>query len=281
MPNSPACTRRCRSRTPASVARIRRRDLAGYHQRFYQPANLVVAAAGPLSHRLLVEQVQAALGGAAPGRVQRFRRASHRQGRARVHCAVKETEQTQAVLGFSAFPRRHPQIHGLNLLHVLLGGNMSSRLFHEVREVRGLAYEIGTSIKRYRDAGAFTISAGVEHRKLLQALRVITQEVARIRRQPAAADEFARAQEFYAAQLSLMMEETVDQMLWLGESEMIFGHVDPLDLVLDDIRRVTPRDVLRVAREVLRPARLNLAVLGPLKPSVQAKVRALVHGARP
>ena len=266
--------------TPASVARIRARELAAYHRRFYTPANLVVAAAGPISHRLLVEQVQAALGHVPPGRAQRFRRASHRQRRPRVHCAVKETEQSHAVLGFSAFPRHHPQIHGLNLLHVILGGNMSSRLFRELRETRGLAYDIGTSIKRYRDAGAFTISAGVEHRKLVQALRVITQELARIRRQPVSADECDRAKEFYAAQLALMTEETVDQMCWLGEGEMLFGHVDPLEHVIEDLRRVTPRDVQRVAGQVLHPARVNVAMIGPLKPSVEARVREVIAGAR-
>lgn len=265
--------------TQQSVGRIRRLDIAAYCRRFYTPANVVVAAAGPVSHRLLVEQVAARVGRLAPGRPQRFRRAAGRQGRPRWDCTVKETEQTHAALGFHAFPRNHPHIHGLNLLHVILGGNMSSRLFHQVREVRGLAYEIGSQIRRYRDTGAFTVSAGVEHGKFIRALRVILDELRRVQRRPVGADEFDRAREFYTGQLLLMLEDTIDHMLWIGESELVLGRVSPLGQILDDVRRVTPADVTRVAREVLRPAHRNLAVIGPLKPAQQRQAQRLLETA--
>lgn len=263
--------------TVDSVRRIRRQDLTAYCRRFYTPANMVIAAAGPISHRLLVEQVHSVFDRVPPGVPQRFRRASQRQARPRLSCTVKETEQTHLSLGFHAFPRNHPDVHGLNLLHVILGGNMSSRLFHQVREVRGLAYEIGTQVKRYRDTGAFTIGAGVEHRKCVQALRVILEELTRIRRHPVRPDEFERAREFYAGQLLLTLEDTVDHMLWIGESEMVLGRVDPMAVILDDIQRVRPSDVLRVARQVLRPTHLSVAAIGPLKIREQAKVRALLE----
>ncbi|MBI4227932.1 MAG: insulinase family protein [Candidatus Omnitrophica bacterium] len=265
--------------TPASVRRIRRRDLTAYWRRFYTPANMVVAAAGPLSHRLLVEQVSALVGRVPPGRAQRFRRASHGQRRARWDCTVKDTEQTHAALGFHAFPRNHPHIHGLNLLHVILGGNMSSRLFHQVREVRGLAYDIGSQIKRYRDTGSFTVSAGVEPKKFLQALRVILEELRRVRREPVTSDEFARAQEFYTGQLVLALEDTVDHMLWVGESELMLERIVPVERILDEVRRARPADVTRAAREVLLPARRNLAVIGPVTPRQRREAQALLEAA--
>lgn len=265
--------------TQASVRRIRRPDLASYWRRFYTPANIVVAAAGPISHRLLVEQVSALVGRMPAGRAQRFRRATHGQRRARWDCTVKETEQTHAALGFHAFPRNHPHIHGLNLLHVILGGNMSSRLFHQVREVRGLAYDIGSQIKRYRDTGSFTVSAGVEHKKFIQALRVILEELRRVRRESVTADEFARAQEFYTNQLVLALEDTTDHMLWAGESELMLERIVPVERILEDVRRVTPADVRRAAREVLQPSRRNLAVIGPLSPRQQREARALLEAA--
>lgn len=265
--------------TPASVQRLTRRDMAAYQQRFYTPANLVVAAAGPISHRVLVEQVESFCGRLRPGTVQRFRRAPRFQSRPRVHCTAKEMEQTHLSLGFHAFPRNHPHVHGLNLLHVILGGNMSSRLFHQVRERRGLAYDVGTQVKRYRDTGAFTVLAGVEHRKFPSALRVIWQELTRIRRQPVTADEFDRAREYYIGQLRLMLEDTIDHMLWIGESEMVLGRVDPLEAILDDVRRVTPKDVARVAREVLQPSRVNLAMIGPLAARQQAAAHTILEGA--
>lgn len=265
--------------TASSVGRIRRADLAAYRQRFYTPANMIVTAAGPVSHRMLVEQVRAAFARVPAGRVQRFRRATQRQQAPRLQCMVKETEQTHLSLGFHAFPRNHPRVHGLNLLHVILGGNMSSRLFHQVREVRGLAYEIGTQVKRYRDTGAFTVLAGVEHRKFVQALRVIVGELARMRRQSVPRDEFERAREFYRSQLLLTLDDTVDHMLWIGESEMMLSRVDPLEAILEDIQRITPADVTRAAREVLQLRRVNLAAIGPLKPREQQRARALLETA--
>lgn len=265
--------------TQASVRRITRRDIMDYWKRFYTPANLVVAVAGPVSHRLVVEQVSSFVGRTPAGRAQRFKKATHGQRRARWECTTKETEQTHAALGFHAFPRNHPHIHGLNLLHVILGGNMSSRLFHQVREMRGLAYDIGSSIKRYRDTGSFTISAGVEHKKFLQALRVILEELKRARREPVGRDEFIRAQEFYTNQLVLALEDTTDHMLWAGESELMLQRIVPVERILDDVRRVKPADVTRAAREVLQPARRNLAVIGPLSRQQQREARALLEAA--
>lgn len=265
--------------TQESVKRISGRDLKSYQQRFYTPANMVVAAAGPISHRLLVEHVSQIVGRVPAGRPQRFRRASQRQARPRWQCTVKETEQTHASLGFHAFPRNHPHVHGLNLLHVILGGNMSSRLFHQVREVRGLAYDIGSQVKRYRDTGAFTVSAGVEHRKLLSALQVILQELRRVRRERVGPAEFRRAQEFYTGQLLLTLEDTIDHMLWIGESEMVLGRAHPVNAIVEDIRRVTPADVRRVAQSVLRPQHLNVAVIGPVKPTLQRRAQAILDAA--
>ena len=263
--------------TQSSVARIRRQDLLDYRNRFYTPANIVVSAAGSVSHRVLVEQVRQLVGRVRPGRPQRCRQAPRRQRRPRAQYTNKPTEQTHASLGFHAFPRNHPQVHGLNLLHVILGGNMSSRLFHQVREVRGLAYEIGSQVRRYRDTGAFTISAGVEHRKLLRALRVILQELGRIRTRRVGDEEFARAREFYIGQLLLTLEDTIDHMLWIGESEMVMKRVHPIEAILNDVRRVTPADVTRVARQILRPEQVNLAVIGPLKAKVQQEARRLLE----
>ena len=265
--------------TQESVKRIRRQDVVAYQRRFYTPANMVVAAAGPISHRLLVEQVSRIVERVPAGRPQRFRRASQRQARPRWECTVKDTEQTHASLGFHAFPRNHPHVHGLNLLHIILGGNMSSRLFHQVREVRGLASDIGSQVKRYRDTGAFTVSAGVEHRKLVDTLRVVLQELRRVRREPVGPAEFRRAQEFYTGQLLLTLEDTIDHMLWIGESDMVLGRVHPIGAIVEDIRRVTPADVRRVAHAVLRPQHLNVAVIGPIKPAAQRRAQAVLETA--
>ena len=264
------------SGTEHSVSRIRRPDLVSFQRRFYTPRNIVVAACGRLSHRDLVEVVRRWWFNLPPGRPAVCRKARGQQHSPRFTVEVKETEQTHVSLGFHAFPRNHPHVQALNLLNVILGGNMSSRLFQEVREERGLAYEIGSHVKRYRDAGVFSVSAGVEHRHLFRSLQVILKELRRIAREPVGSKEFKQAVEFFVGQLLFSLEDTVEHMYWLGECEMLLHRVEPVERILDQVARVDRSDVAAVARRILALRRLNLAVIGPVKPKVKTKIERLL-----
>ncbi len=260
-----------------SVRRIRRSDLAAYQRRFYTPRNICIAAAGRLSHRHLVEAVNRWWRRIAPGRLQVSSRVRQKQRRPRVKVEKKETEQTHLSLGFHAFPRNHPQVHALNLLNVILGGNMSSRLFEEVREQRGLAYEIGSQVKRYRDTGLFSVSAGVEHRNLLRCLKVVAQELRRLRVEPVSQKEFDLAIEYFTGNLLFSMEDTVDQMCWVGECEMLLRRIEPAEAILAQVERVKRSDLKEVARAILRPDHANLAVIGPVKEATAAGIGQLLE----
>ena len=263
--------------TPASLGRIRRADLLRFQRRYYRPRNVVIAACGRLSHRSLVEAAGRSWGRIPTGNSAVCRRARQRQRRSRLKIESKETEQTQFSLGFHAFPRSHPDVHALSLLNVLLGGNMSSRLFQRVREDRGLAYEIGSQVKRFRDAGFFSISAGVEHKHLVRCLDVVLKELKRIRREPVSPKEFDQAVEYLRGQILFALEDTVEHMCWIGESEMLLGRVQPAGVILDQISRVRRADVARAARTVLRSERLSLAVIGPVKKEAQSRVASLLE----
>lgn len=264
------------SGTEESVRRLHRADLISYQRRFYTPRNIVIAACGRLSHRDLVEAVQPFWQKVPPGRRGACRGVRHAQRRPRLKINVKETEQTHLCMGFHAFPRNHPQVHALNLLNVILGGNMSSRLFQEVREERGLAYDIGSQVKRYRDTGVLSVSAGVEHRHLGRCLKVIKTEIAKICRKAVTPKEFNQAMEFFVGQILFALEDTVDLMCWMGESEMLLDRVEPVEAVLAQVARVKRGDLTQVARAILRSERLGLAVIGPIKPNVQSRVRSLL-----
>ncbi len=264
------------SGTEASVRRIGRRDIRVYQRNCYTPRNIVVAACGRLSHRDLVEAISPLWLGVSPGLLHRARRVHQGQRRPRLKMEVKETEQTHLCLGFHAFPRNHPQVHALNLLNVVLGGNMSSRLFQEVREKRGLAYEIGSQVRRFRDTGLFSISAGVEHRHLTVCLPVILKELQSIRREGVTDKEFEQAVEYLTGQLLFSLEDTGEQMCWLGECEMILGRVEPIDAVLAQVRKVRREDLRLAARAILRPNHLNLAAIGPMKPKVTGRLSGIL-----
>ena len=260
------------SGTEDSVRRIRRKDLVLYQGRYYTPKNIVIAACGRLNHRSLVESVSGLWQRVQPGKLQKPLRVRQNQRKPRVKVEVKETEQTHLCLGVHAFPRNHPHAHALNLLNVILGGNMSSRLFQRVREDRGLAYEIGSQVKRFRDTGLFSVAAGVEHRHLSRCLQVILKELRRVCKEPVSPKEFEQAVEFFMSQLLFSLEDTSEHMCWVGECEMILGRVQPVEAVLAQVEKVNRKDLAQVARLILRRDHLSLAVIGPVGERVSARL---------
>ncbi|MBI3615314.1 MAG: insulinase family protein [Candidatus Omnitrophica bacterium] len=265
------------SGTENSVRRIRKGDLVSYQRRHYTPVNIVIAACGRLSHRALVEAVSDLWKKIPPGNPQRPRRVVQNQRSPRLKVEVKETEQTHLCLGFHAFPRNHPHAHALNLLNVILGGNMSSRLFQRVREDRGLAYEIGSQVRRFRDTGLFSIAAGVEHRHLARCLEVILKELSRVCKEPVRPKEFEQALEFFIGQLLFSLEDTSEHMSWIGECEMILGRVQPVEAVLAQVQRVKREYLTQVARAILRSNHLSLAVIGPVAKKVSGGLPKLLE----
>jgi predicted Zn-dependent peptidase len=147
----------------------------------------------------------------------------------------------------------------------MLGENMSSRLFQVVREDNGLAYSICSSLGFFDDVGALNISAGVETEKLEKALKLIMGELAVFTEELPSRSELRRARDYIFGQLDLNLENTENQMTWLGEQYLGYGKVVSPEEVKSRIAEVTPSEVRGVARDFFRPERLNLAVVSPLK----------------
>jgi predicted Zn-dependent peptidase len=142
---------------------------------------------------------------------------------------------------------------------------MSSRLFNELREKRGLAYEIGTLVKRYQDTGAFMVHAGIDNRKVPEAVRLILKELQRCKYEALNFAEFRRAKEFYLGQLMLALEDTLDHMLWIGETTATLDKTYSLEEIIKEVNKIKREDVREVARRIFRKENLNLALIGPLK----------------
>ena len=250
------------SGTARTVNQINRRDLLGYWKRMYHARNLVISCAGAFDPELVLTRLRARFGTMASGSLPRFSPAPRPKRGPQVHVLRKTTEQAHVCLGTPAIPRTHPGRYALELLHVVLGANMSSRLFREVREKRGLVYEIGTHIKRYKDTGAFVVYAGCDVGKLPTTIRTVIEELSQMSRQPIAAQELRRAKEFYQGQLLMGLEDTMEHMLWMGEQVITVDRVASAHDLVKDLERVTPRDIQRAARAHFTPRRTFLAVIG-------------------
>jgi len=251
--------------TVESVKSITRDSLSSFQKTHYTPANIVISAAGLIDHDLLVKRVSHIFADRNPGGLNAFTAVKESQYKQQLKIFHKDTEQVHMAMGFHGLKRDHPLRHAQALLHIILGANMSSRLFNEVREKRGLAYEIGTGLKRYHDTGAFLVHAGIDNRKVAPCLELIFKELGRIKDKLVTIDEFKRAKEFYLGQLMLALEDTMEYMLWMGESMACLDKVYTLEEVVKEVNKVSIEDLRKVAQQVFKREKINLALIGPLE----------------
>ena len=253
--------------TVASVTALRRADLLAFQKAHYRPARTVVAVAGKFdeakARALVTKQFgRPADGGAGPN-YRRFTLATADYRRPRLRFVAKDTEQYQAALGFPSYGYGHRRLAALSVLNVILGGNMSSRLFLEVRERRGLAYFVRSAVNTYQDIGNLSIQAGIARDRLPQALTVIAAELKKLKDKPVPAEELTRAKEFIKGKMILHLEESSELAEWCARQELLEKRLVAPEEKLKRIFAVTAADVQAAARDLIRPNRLALAVIGP------------------
>jgi predicted Zn-dependent peptidase len=183
----------------------------------------------------------------------------------RIERQYKKLEQIQVGIAYPTFGRDHKDSAALGMLSYILGGSMSSRLFLEVRERHGLCYFVRAEADGFKDIGSFTIRAGLDAARLPEALKVIFAEVEKIKSKGVSAEELAFAKDHIAGATKLAFEDSFAQAEFVGRQEIMLGDVKTIEEKLKKIRAVTKEDVKRVAKLILTPERMSLAVVGPYK----------------
>lgn len=247
------------------ILRLRRKDILSFQKGYYTPSNIVVAACGRVEHHKILGMIKAALGGFKVSVDNKFIAAGENEQRSKIKILRKDTAQVHLAMGYYGVNRDHPDKYVLSLLHVILGGNMSSRLFSQVREKRALAYEIGTQIKGFADTGMFLVRAGVDDAKMHEAIKVIIEELNKIKNRLVPESELRRAKEFYIGQINLALEDTLDHMLWIGEPTLHLDKTFSFSGILKKVKQITAYDLRRVARTIFNADLMRLAIIGPLK----------------
>ena len=249
--------------TLETVGALSPQEIAGYRDHFYSPNQITVVAAGDIDTRTLVKCVEARFTGQPGTAEKKMDLFTVKQQRPAIRLFTKSTEQTHLSLALHSFSKEHADEYALDILNVVLGGNMSSRLFNEVREERGLAYDVGSYVRRYHETGAFVVAAGVDNKKPHQALEVILKELGKVTREPVSDGELRRAKDFYLGQLDLGLENSMNQMLWVGENLVTLDKCRTPEEVVTSVEAVTPDDLKRVAATLFKTQTLNLAMVGP------------------
>jgi predicted Zn-dependent peptidase len=247
--------------------------LRDYFGGAYVGSNIVVAAAGNIQHAKVRELIEGAYGAVkqhgaplngTPPRVV-----------PQVITRTKEIEQSHVCLGTTSYPQRHDDRYVSYILNTVLGGSMSSRLFQNVREKRGLAYSVFSGLSAYRDAGNLTIYAGCANEAVEEVVDLCLAELRAIKETPVPESELRRAKDHLKGSLMLSLENTASRMSHLARQEIYFERHFGLDETLEGVERVTADDVQRVATDLFSGGSVAATVVGSGTPDLSAERLAL------
>jgi predicted Zn-dependent peptidase len=249
--------------TKRSLQRFKRDDLAAYFRTIYRPENMLLAAAGRLEHARVAELAGRHFGSLSAGNGRAPQGGPPRPRPAIVTRSKKELEQVHFCLGAPSLPYTHPERYAVYILNTVLGGSLSSRLFQNIREKRGLVYSISSGIAAYSDAGSLTVYAGTGLESVDEVLRLTIEELRRLVAEPLPPAELRRAKDHLKGSLMLSLENTGSRMSHLARQEIYFGRQYSLDETLAAIEAVGEGDVQRLAGRIFGGG-LALSVLGNL-----------------
>lgn len=250
--------------TEESVGGISRDMLLDYKEKNYTLKNTVISIAGKVRHESAEKMIRTyfpARGGRTPPDCIPV---NARQDRPWLKILHKKTEQTYLSIGIRACKRDDPSMFALKILSIILGENASSRLFQEVREMHGLAYDVQTSIEKFIDTGALIINVGTDTKKAIKCLDLIMRELGRLRTEQIHPDELHTAKQFCLGQLAMSIEKTFDHMLWMGENLLTTNRVLTVPELVEGFQKVTAGDILGLAGELFRDRNTCMSVIGPV-----------------
>ncbi len=256
--------------TKKSVTAITRDNLLDYMGHQYVMPNMVVSVAGDIPHLEVVELVNSLVTGWPTNKLLSFEPVGNNQLTPRFKIENRKTEQSHICIGFHGLSSEDPDRFALDLLSTVLGEGMSSRLFLEVRENAGLAYDVHCSVDHLKDCGSFSVYAGVDPKKTDKAIKSIVRVLAGVKDGIPKA-EMDKAREFTKGRLLLRMEDTRAVTGWLGAQELLKGGVLTVDEVVDELDRIKSDQLERIAGELLREGNMSMSIVGPYKKGEQLR----------
>ncbi len=233
-----------------------------FFHRFYQPERIVISAAGSLEHERFVDLVGPAFESVRPGNgiLERI----SPDGHPLINLHYKDLEQVHICLGTKGISITDPQRYAYSLMNTLLGGNMSSRLFQEIRERRGLAYSVYSFMSSYVDTGMFGAYVDVNPKNIRASIALLLKEIRKLKELRIGSDELIKAKEFTKGNILLSSESNDNQMVRLAQNETHFGRFIPLQEVVDKVETVTADEILELATSLFQDNQFALTMLGPV-----------------
>jgi len=247
-----------------TVSAITRQQMLDFFSRYYVPNNTVVSVAGDIEQKQVQDMLNQTLSDWMPSKVLPGFRSEDNQETARINIEFRDAEQANLCLGVPGLSLCHPDRFAVDLLSIVLGEGMSSRLFIEIREKLGLAYDIYSYADHLTDSGAVIINAGVDPNRVEATLRAILGQLAQLK-ESVSETELNKAKEMAKGRLLLGLENSSNVAAWLGSQEILINNICTVDEVISLIDVVTIEDLKRVAQQLLVDKKLNLAIVGTVE----------------
>ena len=246
------------------VRQITREDFISYMKSLYSPHNMTVVFAGGIDNKKALELVEKYLGNMTRFDTLTFNKYEGKQEKPRLFLKSKKTEQAHVAIGFKTVKNDHPDKYPLEVLAAILGGGMSSRLFHEVREKRGLGYYISTNAESYQDAGSIVTTAGVDPKKVKEAIKIVLEEHKKIKDKGLRIKnvELKKAKEYLKGHMVLGLENSRSVAYFYASQELLEEKIDNPDQIMKKLDAVTIGQIENVAKKYLAEKGLNLALIG-------------------
>ena len=248
--------------TRENVASFDAKTIRGFFSHFYQPERIVISVAGNVEHERFVDLVGPAFESVRPG--DGFPERITPDGRSLIDLHHRELEQVHICLGVKSIPITDPRRYAYSLMNTILGGNMSSRLFQEIRERRGLAYSVYSFIISYADTGMFGSYVAVDPKNAYKSIELILKEICKLKETLVDPDELRDAKEYTKGSLMLSSESNDNQMVRLAQNETHFGRYLPLKDIIEEIDSVTPNNILELAQNLFQTNHFALTTLGSI-----------------
>lgn len=250
--------------TKETVAGLRRDDFLDYLGKQYVAENLVVAVAGNFNDKNILLKIKKYFAEIKVG--EPYKKPKTVEHQIHPECSVffKETDQTHFVLGVRAYDIFDKRKYALSLLSSILGGSMSSRLWISIR-TKGLAYYVGSSVDTASDVGFLAVRAGVNTAKTEEVIKEVLKEFKKIREQGVSVAELKKAKDYFKGKTLINLEGPEDWVDFAGEQEITLGKILTPEEILEKVNAVSRSDILTVARDIFKPEKLNLAIIGPHK----------------
>jgi predicted Zn-dependent peptidase len=233
-----------------------------FFHHFYQPNRIVISAAGNLEHKRFIDIVGSAFESIRPG--DGFPDRITPSGRSTINLHAKKLEQAHVCIGTKGLSIIDSRRYVFSLFNTILGGNMSSRLFQEIRERRGLAYSVFSFISSFADTGMFGVYVGVDPKKAIMSTELILNEMRKLKETRIDSTELHDAKEYTKGNLLLASESVDSQMIRLAQNEIHLKHYIPLQEIIDKIESVTEDEILDLAKSLFQKDQLALTMLGPV-----------------